>query len=268
MDVITTIIYIILFVILMIFVLSIGMLRKFMPKKEIVLVLLVGFLIGSIGGAFFLEPIYQEMPSVLSMVEMNMPDNDETLYLDLSSSTDFKELAQNLSGTKGFKSYDEESISIPLWSFSDREMSYFEYVVGNIDSHYKNYTVNKSGEIDIELEDNYSASDALKSFSDWYKIVYGGPIHYAQVHAKLVISASSLEEFKDNLLDRGIVASRMEGPVQDNINSTNESSVSSTTFVLITGAVGVVFALMGIYVDSVVVYYRRFRKFVNTKRKR
>ena len=268
MDISTTIIYIILFIIMMVFVFSIGMLRKFMPKKEIVLVLIVGFLIGAIGGAFFLEPIYQEMPSVVSEFEKNMPDNDETLYLDMSSSTDLKELSQNLSGTKGFKSYSEESITIPLWSFSEMEQGYFERIVGNIDSHYKNYTVNSSGNIDIQLEDNYSATDALKSFADWYKLVYGGSLHYAQVHAKLVIASSSIDLFKDNLLDRGIVPSRMEGPVQDSINSTNESMISGPYFVLVSGVIGVVVALIGVYFDSVAVYYRRFNKFLNTKRKR
>lgn len=268
MDIVISIIYIVLFIIMMVFVFSIGMLRTFMPKKEIVLVLLVSFLIGSIGGAFFLEPIYQELPSVMSLVEKNMPDNDETLYLDLSSSTDLKELSRNLSGTEGFKSYSEESITIPMWRFSEREMNYYNSVIGNIDSHYKDFKINSSGSITIELEDNYSATEALKSFSNWYKLVYGGSLHYAQVHAKLVISSTSIDLFKDNLLDRGIVPSRMEGPVQNSIDSTNASMLSSSYFVLVTGAVGLAVGLIGIYFDSIVVYYRRFKKFLNTKRKR
>ena len=267
MDVITTIIYIALFIIMMIFVFSIGMIRKYMPKKEILLVLLVAFLIGSIGGAFFLEPIYQEMPYVMKVVEKNMPNTDETLYLDLSSSIDLNELYQNLSNTEGFKSYTEESITIPLWKFSDYEHSYFERIIGNIDSNYGNYTVNKS-EIIIEIEDNYTATQALKSFSDWYKLVYGTSLSYAKVHSKLVIDSYMYDEFQQNLLHRGIVASKLEGPIQNDLNSTSNFSMYNTYFVLITGIVGVIVALMGIYVDSVVVYYRRFRKFMRTKRKR
>ena len=57
MDILIAIVYVILFIILMVFVFSIGMLKPFMPKKEIALVLVVAFLIGSIGGAFFLEPL-------------------------------------------------------------------------------------------------------------------------------------------------------------------------------------------------------------------
>ena len=219
----------------MIFVFSIGMIRKYMPKKEILLVILVAFLIGSIGGAFFLEPIYQELPSVMTAVERNMPNNEETLYLDLSSSNDLTELENNLSHTDGFKSYNEESVSISLWSF---------------------------------LADNYSASNALKSFSDWYKLVYGDTLSYAQVHSKLVIDASHLDEFEKNLLARGIVASKMEGPIQDSIDNANASMVSDTSFVLFTGAIGIFVAVLGIYFDSFVVYYRRLRKFLRTKQRR
>ena len=107
MDIITTIIYIVLFIIMMLFVFSIGMLRHYMPKREILLVLAVGFLIGAIGGAFFLQPIYEELPAMASAVENNMPNNEETLYLDLSSSIDTDQLRDQLSSMDGFKSFDD-----------------------------------------------------------------------------------------------------------------------------------------------------------------
>lgn len=268
MEIITTIIYIILFIVMMIFVFSIGMLKKFMPKREVLLVLLVAFLIGSIGGAFFLEPIYNELPSVVSAVETNLPNNEETLYLDLSSSLDLTELNNNITNTPGFISYEETGITITLWTFNEKEKAYFEDIVGNIDSHYGNYTVDSDGKININLTENYTASQALKSFSDWYKLVFGETLSYAQVHSKLVIESSSLDEFKDNLLERSVVPSKIEGPVQDSVNATNSTMISSTEFVLVTGVVGVVVAVIGIYFDSVVVFYRRFKKFINTKRKR
>ena len=178
------VVYIILFIIMMLFVFSIGMLRHYMPRREVLLVLLVSFLIGSIGGAFFLEPIYNEIPSAMGLVEKNMPNNEETLYLDLSSSIDIDELQKNLSSMEGFKSFKETSVSIPMWSFNEREYEYFNFVLSNIDSHYTDYNITSSGRIDITFEDNYTAAQALKSFSDWYKLVYGGTISYAQICIK------------------------------------------------------------------------------------
>ena len=268
MDILVMIIYIVLFIIMMVFVFSIGMLKKFIPKKEVILIILAAFIIGALGGAFFLDPIYDEVPYMMGNLEKNLPDNEEVLYLDFSSSTDLNELEQNLSGTPGFISFNASHITFNLWKFSDREYDYFNSVVGNIDPNYKNYTVNKSGRIDIELEDNYSASSGLKSFSDWYKLVYGESISYAQIHAELVVSSSELDVFEQNLLDRGIVATNMEGPVHDSIQNTNSSMLSNTEFTIASGLFGVVVAVIGIYFDTVAVGYRRFRKFLGEKRKR
>ena len=267
MDIITLIIYLVLFIIMMVFVFSIGMLRQYMPKREVLLVLAVAFLIGSIGGAFFLQPIYEELPDMASTIEKSMPNNEEKLSLDLSSSVDTDALRKDVSSMKGFKSFDETSISIPMWHFNKMEHDYFEEIVGNIDSHYKNYTV-ADDKIIIELEDNYTASQALKTFSDWYKLVYGETLSYAQIHAVLVVDSANLDDFEQALLNKGIVASNIEGPVQNSVNATNSSMLSNLQFTLVCGGIGVVVALIGIYMDTVVPAYRRFRKTMNKKRKR
>ncbi len=267
MDVITAIIYLVLFIIMMVFVFSIGMLKQYMPKREILLVLAVAFLIGSIGGAFFLQPIYQELPAMASVVEQSMPNNEETLYLDLSSSVDTNALRSELSGMEGFKSFDETSITIPMWHFNEMERDYFESIVGNINTNYKDYNITED-KIVIELEKNFTSSDALKSFSDWYKLVYGETISYAQIHAVLVIDSTQLDKFEHALLQKGIVASDIEGPVHDSMNKTNSTMLGNIEFTLVCGVVGVIVAVIGIYMDSVVPAYRRFRKFMNKKRKR
>ena len=226
----------------MVFVFSIGMLRQYMPKREILLVLAVAFLIGSIGGAFFLQPIYEELPDVASTIEKNMPNNEETLYLDLSSSVDTNGLRNDVSSMEGFKSFDETSISIPMWHFNEAEHDYFEEIVGNIDSNYKSYNVTED-KIVIELADNYTSSEALKTFSDWFKLVYGETLSYAQIHAVLVVDSAHLDDFKQVLLNKGIVASNIEGPVQSTVNATNSSMLSNLEFTLVCGGIGVVVAL-------------------------
>lgn len=268
MEIITTIIYIVLFIILMVFVFSIGMLRPFMPKKEMILVLAVAFFIGTLGGAFFLTPIYSDVPEIVSSIEKINPSNEETLYLDVSSSTDINKLRNDLLAIDGVKSVEETGITISMWKFSDQEEDYFNYAVPNVDSHFSNYTVNKTtGTIYIAL-DNYSSSQALKVFSDWYKLVFGGPITYAQVHIKVVTSSSSLDEVENALLEKGIVASSIDGPVYNSANSTNSSMLSNTEFSLACGGFGVVVGLIGVYYDSFVVGYRRFKRFMRTKKKR
>ncbi len=268
MEVISTIIYIVLFIILMIFVFSIGMLRPLMPKKEIALVLVVAFFIGTLGGAFFLTPIYSEVPEFASSLQKLDPANEETLYLDVSSATDLNKLKNDLMKIDGVKSFEETGVTISMWKFSDKEKDYFNQAVPNVDSHFDNYTVNQtSGTIYIQLN-NYSSSQALKVFSDWYKLVFGGPISYAQVHIKVVASSSSLDKVESQLLEKGIVASSVDGPVHNSANNTNSSMLSNAEFSLACGGFGVIVGLIGIYYDSFVVGFRRFRRFLRTKKKR
>lgn len=260
MDLFITIVYIILFIIMMVFVFSIGMLKPFMAKKEMVLVLVSAFIIGALGGAFFLMPLYDELPEVTSAVERVMPNNEETLEIIMSSASDMSEIEQNITNTEGVKSFDITGITFNLWRFNDKEMEYMNSVVPNIDSHYTNYTVSQSGKIDISIEKGYEPASALESFSDWYMLVYGDSLTYAQIHANITVASSSLETVEQELLDRGIVATNITGPVQDSMAETTDSMLSNTEFTIATGVVGIIVAVIGIYFDSVVVGFRKLNK--------
>ena len=83
-----------------------------------------------------------------------------------------------------------------------------------------------------------------------------------------MVDSSQLDKFEQALLDKGIVASSIDGPIQDSLNNTNASMLSNIEFTLVCGVVGVIVAVAGIYMDSIVPAYRRFKKFLRTKRKR
>lgn len=239
-----------------------------MHKKEMMLVFVTAFLIGCLGGAFFLSPIYDEVPEMMSNFEKAVPSNVETMDLVFSSSLDIDELERNLTETDGVESFKTTGITFQMWRFDDNEYAYFQSVIPNIDSHYEDFYVNQSGKIDIQLEDGYDVSSALKSFSDWYTEVYGGSISYAQIQAQVVLKSSALDTVEENLLQRGIVATNIEGPVQDSIEEANSTMLSYNEFVIGTGVVGVIVALFGVYFESFVIAFRKVRKFFKEKIKR
>jgi hypothetical protein len=151
---------------------------------------------------------------------------------------------------------------------NEPEIRIFKEILGNFDEHYKHYNVTEDGKIEIQLEDNYSSHDAIKSFADWYRAVYGGSLSYAQVHAKLVVKTSADDTFRNILLQKGIVPSKVEGPIQNKLNDTNTTMLPSYQFVLVTGVVGVIIAVLGIYYESFGIFSRRFKKFMKEKRRR
>ena len=54
----------------------------------------------------------------------------------------------------------------------------------------------------------------------------------------------------------------------DTLNNTNSSMLNNIEFTLICGGIGVVVAVLGIYVDSVVPAFRRIKKVFTSRRKR
>ena len=81
-------------------------------------------------------------------------------------------------------------------------------------------------------------------------------------------SIRSQTEAVRQLQKRGIVATHIEGPTQNVVNQTNQSMISDNEFILVSGVVGVMVSVVGIYFDAVVVSYRKFKKFLNKKVKR
>ena len=82
---------------------------------------------------------------------------------------------------------------------------------------------------------------------------------YCIRNVKIVLSSSAFDSVSDYLLQRGIVPSKVEGPIQDSINQTNTTMLNYGEFVLLSGGIGVIVALMGIYFDNVVVLFRKLK---------
>ena len=261
-----SIVYIILFIIIMVVVFSMGMLVKIIDRKEIIILLASSFIIGIIGGMFFLYPVYEDVPYVTGYFNSLNPDNEEKLYLDISS-IKLENLLNTISNTDGIKSYEITGITFHLWRLTDSEVSYLNNRIGYIDDNYVSWNVTNAGVIDIKIKNGTDPLQALKSFSDWYKLVYGDNIKYGQVYITLVVKSSEVENVKVVLFEDKIVPINSEGPVEDSINNTKESMLNYNEFAFVTGIFSMLIAVLGIYYDTMVVYYRKFLRFINNKRK-
>ncbi|HIH62529.1 MAG TPA: hypothetical protein HA298_07625, partial [Methanobacteriales archaeon] len=64
MNVIITLIMLILFIILLAFVFSVGLMTPVVGKKNLLFVIFIGFMVGVIGGTFFILPVYDDIPGM------------------------------------------------------------------------------------------------------------------------------------------------------------------------------------------------------------
>lgn len=264
MDILISIIFIILFLVVMIFVAGIGLVKPFMPKKEILLVFVAAFVIGSIAGAFFLVPVYNDMPEIISAVDKYIPTNEEVVELDVSYTTNPDSLMSDILAQDGVKSVKVTGVTMYTSKLTSTEAATIEHALSVLDSSYDSYNVNKSGKIDITLKENASVSKALQSFSTWYEVVYSGKVGSALVHYEVVISSSDLDDFKSYLLTKQIVPVKVTGPTKDISDHISQHMLPEPIFIVCCGIVGVIFSLIGVYYERVAVNYRNFKR--NRKR--
>ncbi|WP_042703886.1 hypothetical protein [Methanobrevibacter arboriphilus] len=96
-----------------------GLLTPIIGKKDIISVLAIGFIVGLVGGTFFISPIYQEMPYVVGSVYETIGDNNETITAELSPSIDENSLITELKQKEGVISVSNKGIVLKTDPFPE-----------------------------------------------------------------------------------------------------------------------------------------------------
>lgn len=246
----------------MVFVFSIGLLRPYMPKKELALVFAAAFIIGSLGGAFFLTPVYNDLPNVICSVEQILPTSEETMRLDISYSDNAPQIIEHLKDMDGVRSVKVTGVTIYLYSLSDNDVATIDRALGIIDDSYKSWDVSKTGKIEIQLKDDASLASALQSFSNWFELVYGTKVGSALVHVEVVVASSQFDNIQDYLLSNRVVPNNVTGVGHSLKENVQNSLLPDNQFIICCGIFGVIVSLFGVYFDNLVVMYRKLRKWI------
>ncbi|KZX15410.1 hypothetical protein MBCUT_15430 [Methanobrevibacter cuticularis] len=260
MDILTASIYIILFIVLMILIFSMGLSAPLIEKKGAVLVLVIGFIVGIVGGAFFISPIYSELPYVAGSLQEIIDGDSEFIGIVISPTTDNNALIQKLNATEGVISVTNKGISLKTDNFSSERKAIIEEKMPDIDTNFKSWTVDPSGEITLNITENYDPNNAISLLSEWLMFTGGINTNYALLHLQLNVKASHTEEIKNYLNSENIVVSSVEGPVQDTIKNTKNSMLDNNIIILVSGLFGVVIALIGLFFDEIILFFRKVIK--------
>ncbi|MDR0900885.1 MAG: hypothetical protein LBM26_04420, partial [Methanobrevibacter sp.] len=134
-----------------------------------------------------------------------------------------------------------------------------------LDENFKSYEIDSAGEIRLKIPPTYDPSKAISTLSDW--LMYTGEINtkYAVIQLQLRVEASKLEEIQKYINSRDIVASSVEGPVQDTIENTKEAMPNNNILIFIFGLVGILVALLGVFFDDIIKFIREFIKNIKNK---
>lgn len=244
-----------------------GLLTPIIGRKDMISVIAIGFVVGIVGGAFFITPIYEEIPYVYGTVEEAFSEETEKINIEVSPILDVNKLMTNLNKTKGVISVVNKGIEVKTDSFSSERKNIIEEKIPVVDKNFENFSVNKSGMITINFTEDYNPTAALKTLSDW--LMYSGGINtrYSLIKIQIVAEPSEVNNIVKYLHSENIVVKSTEGPIENAVNNTKNSMLDSNLVIILSGVIGVIVALISIFIDDIRTIYRNFNK-KNRKRRR
>ena len=255
MDIISSTIYIILFILLLVFVFSMALLTPMVGKKGFLPVIATGFIIGLIGGGFLIAPIYDELPFVVESFS-KIFDHEEVIYIEFSTRINASDLIKELKEIDGVSSVENEGLFLETTSFSNERKKIIEEKIPIVDENFISWYVDSSGTININTTEGYDANNAIKTLSDW--LVYTAEIEtkYSLIKIKINTQSNKVNNVLSFLEARQIVVTSVEGPAQSAVDNTINTMVDRNIIIFFMGILGVLVALFGNYYDETIKYLK------------
>ncbi|GAB4382079.1 hypothetical protein [Methanothermobacter thermautotrophicus] len=135
MDVLGVTVMLALFILLLAFIFSTGLMTPIIGKKNLLFVVFIGFIAGTVGGAFLISPVYDEIPEIARGVYISTEGGTENVTADVSTATDIMKLTEELAAQEGVVDVHSEGIVIRTDRFSENRKRIIEEKVSIIDSN-------------------------------------------------------------------------------------------------------------------------------------
>ena len=241
----------------MIFAFSMGVSSPYIGRKEIVSIIVIGFVLGAIGGYFFINPIYEETPYVIGNVQGLFSMDNEVINLNIPSTSNISDITNKIKNLNGVNSVTTNGFELKTGYIKNDTKVYVEDYLKQ-DPEIESFKVTNSS-VSVDLKNDASSTTTLGSLVNWLSNKAGVGSEFAYVHIKVTVNANDVSDVRDYIKDNGYTIISIEGPVQDTIHYLNDNLLPNYVIMFITGLVGVAVAIAGVFVEPLTKFTRKFK---------
>lgn len=263
MDALTIIIMLILFVIAMIFVFSTALLTPYLGKKNLISVILLGFIVGAVGGAFLLSPIVDDIPDFSrTIIEENIEGTDE-ISMGLSTNRNLTQTIENISSISGVNSVAYTGIEIRMDEEFDSPSSESRFLSILQNSNGAIEEVTDMGENNtyfVKIKENGDPQSVLNSIYDVFGSENYIHLRYTSMDANATVDANNVTRIMNAITDNGVIIHNVTGPTEDQVKVVNSIIPNQTDVIIIAAVLGVVVAIVGFFIDSLFSMFKKSKK--------
>lgn len=242
----------------MVFAFSMGILSPYVGRREILSIILIGFVLGAIGGYFFIDPIYDESPYVIGNIQGMFSMDSEVINLNIPSTSNISDITNNIKNLTGVNSVTTNGFELKTGFIKNSTKIYVEDYLRS-DPEIESFKVTNNS-VTVDLKNDASSTTTLGSLVNWLSNKAGVGSEFAFVHIQVHVDANEVTEVRDYLKDNNYNIISIEGPVQSTIHYLYDHLLPTYAVMIITGLIGVAVAIAGIFVEPLTKFTRRFKK--------
>lgn len=267
METLFVIIMIILFILLLAFVFSTALLTPLIGKRNFLFVIGLGFVVGLIGGAFFVAPVYDDLPDMARAIYMSTSNQQEVITINVSTDSNVNQAIEDVKKIPGVQSVESGEITVKTTGISSAWKSSLESRISTANSNITSAKVISSDTMLVRVKPGSDPTEVIKKLKSWMVLVSGIDIKFSIVEVKLVVDASKVDEVVNQLPQGEVVVTEISGPVEKEIQTLKETLPSKNNVILFCGFLGIIVGLAGMFIDSIVRGFKGLKDMLRKKEK-
>ncbi len=269
MDMLYVIVMLILFLFLLIFIFSTALLTPLIGKKNLVFVLSLGFVVGLVGGAFFIAPLYDDMPDMARSIFTVNSGSPENITINMSTDSDVNAFAASMKKLNGVKDVQCNKITIRTSPFKvDDWKETLEKRIPVLESDVKSVQVTSNDTFEMYLNKNNNPTQVVKNVKEWLILVGGMDILNNIAEVSITVEPSQVDSVTSQLPQDIVVVDSISGPVEDQITAFKKNLPDKTSIVILCGLIGMFTGFIGLFIDSIYQIVDKTRTWLRERRKK
>jgi len=258
MGTIAVILMVILFIVLMVFVFSTALLTPIIGKKNLIFVMAMGFIVGIIGGVFFISPVMGDIPSIAASFHPSTPNDVETINVDISTDLDINQFVNSVRQIEGVKSVEVRGTTVKTTPLSDKWRASLPKRIPASNREIKSAQILSNDTVKIEIQNQAYPHNVIKKLEDWLMLVGAIDVKFSLAHVSLQVESARVYEVS-NQLSGDVVVTGIQGPTQDRINYIKSIIPDKNSVIVLCGLLGLLVGLAGLFIDTLISLFDSFK---------
>jgi len=267
MDTLTVILMIGLFIFLLVFIFSAALLTPLIGKRNILFVILLGFTVGAVGGAFFIAPAFDDIPVIASSIITGTSSGTDMVSMNVSTDVNVSDFIQNISKINGVQSIQSNGITIKTDPMTNSSQSYFITKIPEQDSNVTSVEMPTNDTMILEIKNNTDPVDTINNLQTWMMYISGMSISYSVVNVTMAVQSSTYAQILAQIPQEEVVITNVSGPSVNNLQEISSIMPNKSNIILFCGFIGVLTGLSGMFIDSILSVLQRVRRKITEFRK-